>query len=219
MIGNNAVCNIKPVMYYRYIVGFTQNVQSSRLFVKFYPILLTTNFIIIVYFNLKGLPLLRKYLMLAEYSAYALVSWFTKDKYISSFYKYRPIIDSFPGALKQYRKMEIFAILSIISVIIFRLYSLVSIIYSFPVLFFNPELYMLYFMFLANDLGRLTMTFCFGLIYYRSKVLKMVFNAIDFNETLQNGSAVNKFIQMYETVIDTFEDVCRPLKLLVCSFY
>ena len=218
IIENNAVWNINPIIYYRYILGFTQNFKSSGLFVKLFPIILATSMLILVYFKLKAL-VLQKYLLMCEYLVYASVSWFTKDEYIHAFYKYRYTIDNFPGALKQYRKLEILAKLGIFFSILIRAYQLFTLIYSFPILLFNHELYLLYFLYFANDMGRFTISLCLGLLYYRSKVLVMAFKVIDFNDKRRNRSAVNTFIQMYETVADALQDVGRPLRLLVSSVY
>lgn len=223
MIGNQPVCNIKPVMCYRFILGFSQNLKWSsgftRLLIKLYPVIIYSIVnISFVCCELSSVVSFQSYLTLGENSLNVLVALLCKDDYLNTYFTYLHTIDGFPGTKQAYQKLQFFSVLVITFSFGFRLCSSATLLYSFPEIVFTTqaiELYILTFTFLANDMVRVAMVLCFGLLYYRIKVFKRAIETTDFNDSLRNRSAINKLILMYEVLVDTFRKLGRQLKYLV----
>ncbi|PZC73536.1 hypothetical protein B5X24_HaOG200848 [Helicoverpa armigera] len=223
MFEPQTVCNIEPLMYYRFILGFCQNFQHSRLtriLSKIYPIVLVVALIVKTFIFNDTATLYNKYFIGLEYSFNIVVSLVTTDKYINMYFKYYHTIDSISGAKKIYKNLEKLAIISVFYASSFRSWAFI-VISRYNEAFFKgfdrSNIIELAVMYYVNDLSKITTLLCFTLLYFRTKVMKMALEATEFNDALRDRFAVNRLIQMYETIIDTFEIVAQPLKFTVRS--
>lgn len=123
MISNSVVCNIKPVIFYRFILGMSQYLKTSsniHRLLKLYPIVLVSFIIIYPSSLYQETHWFHRFLINGEYLCYFLISFRTKDEHIYSWFKYLHPIDSLPGATKIYRKLEVFILLSMTYSVIFN---------------------------------------------------------------------------------------------------
>lgn len=219
MSENTSVCNLKNIMFIRFVLGFRQNYTKSRtlrLISKLYPICLTGVIFYIMSTKVKLLPIYMKCSYCSEYLFYVIVSYITEDKYISNYFKNILGIDNMPGAKQLYKQLDNFLKFSVTLIFVIKIYLAAFFCYLNPAICFDLEVFGFFttqFVTLACYIGRFTTVLIFGLLYFRTKVVKMTLKA-DFYNTLQRFS-IHKYVQMYDTLVDTPNIVDHPLKLMV----
>ncbi|PZC72382.1 hypothetical protein B5X24_HaOG200890 [Helicoverpa armigera] len=221
MIGDSLVCNIKYVIWLRFAFGYLPNFHGSpkmRAFSYFYTIFLFISFTTIVIAPFYKFPWFFRVLALLEYTTHFLLAFVTKDDYLYQSFRFIYGIDTNANVRKLYRNLEVFFKFIILYFLANKILVVMMLCYRLPsiCLFSNTLDFSVNIIIrLACDMGRFTVILSIGLLYVRSKILKMNFLTQSPN-TICGRHSVRNFINMYESLINTFDKIKTPTNITVC---
>ncbi|PZC81001.1 hypothetical protein B5X24_HaOG200926 [Helicoverpa armigera] len=218
MFVGHTVLDLKYFAYLYFFFGLNQKSLHSigPRISTLYSIILTTFIMYCVIFRFAKISVLSRYLTGIEYFVNVLVSLLTGDEYINQYWINAYTIDSSSVAKKQLKKLKVFAIVGLIYTVIYRVNSCYVFCQTTPPTCESFELVIVIFIHIANDLRRISILLNIVLLYFRSKVMRMALNSLDIKDTNRNSFAVNKLIQMYETLVDSLKYIGFPFKVTVC---
>ncbi|XP_026735896.1 uncharacterized protein LOC113499584 [Trichoplusia ni] len=221
------VCNITHIMFCRQLLGFLQDYSSRkiRIITKLYSIILVSALIITKSIRLQAIEKYNKHtdwtLLLIECFFYSTVAYQTKDGYIYRYYKQLRYVDSLPGAERVFKRLEYFLKYYLFFTLVNKL--------AFDLLyckFFGQKCYKDGYydvitnvlMYICIDVGRFSFALIFCLLYCRAKLLVMSLENLNLDDMPQNRYAIAKYVQMYESLLDSLRSVDNPMKLMVSIF-
>lgn len=209
------MCNLKFLLLIRFICGYHVKLVSPTL--RYLSYVYRTILIIviislnIIHYERNDLWVLSYFV---EYIIYIMISWRTRDEYISRFYQRIWIIDTLPSAADMYKKLSIF----LVGILLFNIW--VRICYSAIACYQNDNCFSLHcnysaMIYLLRDVGPVSITMIFSLVYLRLSVVRRTIETKGVNHiNVQKYSAKN-YIEMYVTLVDSMNDIAPPLKLMV----